>query len=312
MALPGPGDRGETRTPARTTHFGVPFTRTSDGGLIWGAPRKPLPPTPLRNRNDTRPGDGAMGLRRPPIATHDGKWHENKKPHPSTMSRRKLHRGNISMYNDWTWLEQSTVKYNRSKGGVRFNFLFNPTRYGIAWSVNQELVDRALQDPLGGGTPDTTAMGPAGNASVDLQLLLDRQPEVNEGSLPEGVLHDLSILQLLTTDDGILRPQPVEVRTGAGIENHFRFIGMITSMNVDLTNFNEKMVPMRAAVSLNLVRYHDLMQQGVLPIEAYGESPGNSRLTGPIDKQPGSRRSDDGKRRPRVPVKKPVVPRNVI
>jgi hypothetical protein len=258
------------------------ISRDRNGDLIWGTPREPAKPvltntSGLKNSNDTRAsarksfasGSGTT------TATGDTKWHENKKPHPSTMARRRLHRGSISLYNDWNW-QGNNVIYNRSKGGVRFNYLFNPSRIGVAWSVNNEYLDRALQSTEAGGTPDTTSMGPEGNAHVDIQLLLDRSPEVHEQSLPEGVLHDLGILQLLTMSNGLLHPQPVEVRTGQGVENNFRFVGMITNMSVDLTNFNEKMVPMRAAVSLNLVRFRDLMALGVLPAEAYGPSPAGS------------------------------------
>lgn len=194
----------------------------------------------------------------------DTEWRSNPPMHPSRSSRENLTHGYIRRYNDATVQEASVggvnVIANRAAGGVQFNFAFNPSRMGLAWTMNSDMYNAALQDP-GGNVQGSVA--PEGNASVDFQVLVDRFPETVEGTMP-GVLGDLMILEYVASArrSGVLEAQPIELKFGG--PGSFHMWGLMPSMGIELTHYSPSMIPMRAVVSFSLQRIsrvHNVLAQ---------------------------------------------------
>lgn len=190
---------------------------------------------------------------------------KNDPIHPTLASRQNLVRGKMIRYGSSTLTDTpgggpQTIKYEKSAGTIEFNFLFQPPRIGMAWQVSDA---GANQD-----VPDGEIAPIGTEAALDFVLFLDRTPEVLEGTMERGVLNDIYVLQRLLgaqgpsandASTGPLVGEPIDIWIGG--KNSFRWWARVESMSIDITAFTRTMVPLRAAVSLSMRRYQDLLAE---------------------------------------------------
>lgn len=160
-----------------------------------------------------------------------------------------------------------------------FHFLTNPWTLSLGYRVDEGL-DLTIPETwasLSANTPNYTD----GLLSVNFSLLLDRTYEVWDGSMPEGVLHDISQLErVLGVPDtgavavtarnlggpisgdqtgakgqtnvlpGVIAKRPVRVIFGG--RHSYTFDGFVENLSIELMKFDASMAPTRAGVNMSL------------------------------------------------------------
>jgi len=150
------------------------------------------------------------------------------------------------------------------KGKHRLNFLYNPsaisTGYAIDISTDEINIGNAY-DPRDGGSYRVMP-----NQRLSFAIMFDRTHEVNEGSIPNGVQHDIEVLKALVglkekvegtsgTESrpdwtGLMLYSPVwfvfSSNSGA-----LRIFGVIENIDISWELFSSQQVPLRCSVQIS-------------------------------------------------------------
>lgn len=130
-------------------------------------------------------------------------------------------------------------------------FEFNPNEIGMTYSGNASVL------PLGSLDPSQT--NPAvpmadSNTVISFDLYFDRSYEVFGGDRL-GVLTDIRTLERITgitPDQPVMLQNPVNIHLGE--DSSFQFKAIISQWSVNYVQFSQRMIPMRATVSIAATR----------------------------------------------------------
>lgn len=145
-------------------------------------------------------------------------------------------------------------------------FMFNPTTLAVNYTGLEGMANPAT---MTAAEQAATPIGPS-QTSLEFKLLFDRTYEVAFGS---GLTHDLGVYRDIaalesvvrarnnfsTTGKSVIMPMALVpcyfIFGGGGGITGLSFVGAITSMNVVYSTFSERMVPIRAAVIINVTQH---------------------------------------------------------
>lgn len=131
---------------------------------------------------------------------------------------------------------------------VLLNFLYNPTRYTVGYSMNAQVFPAIYQ-------PQTPAPSLINGISMSFDILFDRVADCWKDAFNPGVMIDLYILEKLTgvNESGTLNSYPINVYFAAtGISNSVKFYGIITSLGITFTLFNRLMIPTQCICNITM------------------------------------------------------------
>jgi len=150
-----------------------------------------------------------------------------------------------SFANPFASLKDDVVRFSlKAESGAtpsEFKFSYNPSSFSLDRSVSWDDA-KALKEPYGvlhftGGSSDT----------LDFQTLFDCSEEKDKSILDTVEdLYKLTKVQIACSDS-TKRPPIVTL-----LWNKLSFVGVITSVKVDFTMFNEKGDPVRADVNVSM------------------------------------------------------------
>lgn len=129
---------------------------------------------------------------------------------------------------------------------LTLHFQFNPFSINFAYATDPQVAPAEMQPESMDGVNNIV-----GGASFSLQLLFDRSAEVARGTMPDGVLVDVDILdKIMGIDDGhAISSTPVTVRLGP----RWKLTGWITNCDITYTHFSHRMTPMRCTANVGFV-----------------------------------------------------------
>jgi len=165
----------------------------------------------------------------------------------------------------------------------KLNFLYNPSAISTGYGIDVSLDDINTgygNDPRGSGNYVTVP-----NQRINFAIMFDRTYEVNEGTLANGVQHDIEVLKAIVglkedsysqslpaNSDGVMMYSPVwfvfSNNTGA-----LRLHGFIENFDITWELFSSQQVPMRCSVQISARLMPPTTQ-------APGESSSNSGSSG--------------------------------
>jgi hypothetical protein len=179
------------------------------------------------------------------------------------------------------------------KDGKRINFLYNPSVLSFSHQTTTDLI--SPQNAPGGPNQTTPTLG-YGTANFD--LLFDRTYELWHGGGGKGLIGSASTYGTSVDAEAIrayvgIRPEnPTGINSSKDFQQmkpvftHFffgngvgalRFYGYISNLSIEVTHWNQKMVPQRCAVSIEVF----LTPYGVVAPSNVSTSPSqNTQNTG--------------------------------
>lgn len=191
------------------------------------------------------------------------------------------------------------------KDGKRINFLYNPSVLSFSHQTNTDILPSG--NTPGGGTAPALGIG-----SASFDLLFDRTYELWHGSGGKGLIGNPAVYGSSVDAEAIRAYVGIRTENPTGINpskdfgpmqpvyTHFffgngtgalRFYGYISNLSIQVTHWNQKMVPQRCTVSLEV----NLTPYGVGTATAVPTSPATPS-TGSIPKSsPGKTDTPQGR-----------------
>lgn len=176
------------------------------------------------------------------VARGNIKW---ERPHvPQARYLPLLRNGKLSRGAIYQDKDDPAVKEMPEGRPHGLQFLYNPTDVQVGYSIATSIYPTGAQPQA-----TDTIIGVPGSTSVSFNLILDRTHDVWHDHSSHGIRHDVRQFErMVMYDDARPYVQPVAVHVIFG-NPLLKFYGFIQGFNIIYSQWTQKMVPYRGAIS---------------------------------------------------------------